>query len=44
LGLYTACLSERSKRRFRLGDRLRVKVMRANLDSARIDFALDEVL
>jgi ribonuclease R len=35
-------LGERSKRRFRLGDRVRVKVMRANLDSARIDFALDD--
>jgi ribonuclease R len=35
-------MGERTKRRFRLGDRVRVKVMRANLDSARIDFALDE--
>ncbi|MEQ1776684.1 MAG: ribonuclease R, partial [Burkholderiales bacterium] len=32
-------MGERTKRRFRLGDRVRVKVMRANLDSARIDFA-----
>ena len=36
-------MGERTKRRFRLGDRVRVKVMRANLDSARIDFALDDV-
>ena len=35
-------MGERTKRRFRLGDRVRVKVMRANLDSARIDFALDD--
>ncbi|MBM3343588.1 MAG: ribonuclease R [Betaproteobacteria bacterium] len=35
-------LGERSKRRFRLGDRVRVRVARVNLDSARIDFALDE--
>jgi ribonuclease R len=35
-------MGERTKQRFRLGDRVRVKVMRANLDSARIDFALDE--
>ena len=35
-------LGERTKRRFRLGDRVRVKVARANLDSARIDFVLDE--
>ena len=36
-------LGERTKRRFRLGDRVRVKVARANLDTARIDFVLDEV-
>lgn len=36
-------LGERTKRRFRLGDRVRVKVARANPDSARIDFVLDEV-
>ncbi len=35
-------MGERTKRRFRLGDRVRVKVARANLDSARIDFVLDE--
>jgi len=35
-------MGERTKRRFRLGDRVRVKVMRANLDSARIDFVLDD--
>ena len=33
---------ENTKKTYRLGDRVRVKVMRANLDSARIDFALDE--
>jgi ribonuclease R len=32
---------ERTGQRFRLGDRLRVKVARANLDTARIDFVLD---
>ena len=37
-------LGERTKRRFRLGDQLRVKVVRANLDSARIDFMLDETV
>ena len=35
-------MGERTKRRFRLGDRVRVKVARANLDSAKIDFVLDE--
>ncbi len=35
-------MGERTKRRFRLGDRVRVKVARANLDSARIDFVLDD--
>ncbi len=37
-------MGERTKRCFRLGDRVRVKVMRANLDSARIDFALDDAV
>ena len=37
-------LGERTGRRFRLGDRVRVKVARANLDTARIDFVLDEAL
>jgi len=36
-------VGERTHRRFRLGDRVRVKVARANLDSARIDFVLDEI-
>lgn len=36
-------LGERTKRRFRLGDRVRVRVARVNLDSARIDFVLDEI-
>ncbi|HCA26391.1 MAG TPA: ribonuclease R [Betaproteobacteria bacterium] len=33
-------LGERSARRFRLGDRLHVKVMRVDLETARVDFAL----
>ena len=35
-------LGERTKQRFRLGDRVRVKVARVNLDTARIDFSLAE--
>jgi ribonuclease R len=35
-------LGERSGRRFRLSDRVRVKVVRANLDTSRIDFTLEE--
>ena len=31
---------ERTRRRFRLGDRVRVKLVRVDLDSARIDFTL----
>jgi ribonuclease R len=33
-------LGERTRQRFRLGDRLRVKVARVDLDSSRIDFVL----
>ena len=33
-------LGERSGKRFRLGDRLRVKLVRADLESGRIDFIL----
>ena len=35
-------LGERTARRFRLGDRLRVRVVRVDLDSSKIDFVLDE--
>ncbi|MDR1647523.1 MAG: ribonuclease R [Zoogloeaceae bacterium] len=35
-------LGERSGKRFRLGDRLRVKLVRADLESNRIDFVLAE--
>jgi ribonuclease R len=35
-------LGERTGKRYRLGDRLRVRVIRVDLDSARIDFALGE--
>jgi ribonuclease R len=35
-------LGERTARRFRLGDRLRVKVVRVDLDTSKIDFVLDE--
>ena len=35
-------MGERTRKRYRLGDRLRVKVVRVDLDSARIDFALAE--
>jgi ribonuclease R len=33
-------LGERTRQRFRLGDRLRVKVVRVDLDSSKIDFVL----
>ena len=35
-------LGERSGRRFRLGDRLQVKLVRADLETGRIDFVLSE--
>ncbi len=35
-------LGERSGRSFRLGDRLRVRVMRADIEASKIDFALAE--
>jgi ribonuclease R len=33
-------MGERTRRRFRLGDRMRVKLVRVDLDSSRIDFTL----
>jgi ribonuclease R len=33
-------MGERTKKRYRLGDRVRVKVVRVDLDTSRIDFAL----
>jgi ribonuclease R len=33
-------MGERTRKRFRLGDRLRVKVVRVDLDTSRIDFTL----
>jgi ribonuclease R len=35
-------LGERTKKRYRLGDRLQVKVARVDLDTSKIDFVLDE--
>ncbi|MGH8750338.1 MAG: S1 RNA-binding domain-containing protein, partial [Burkholderiales bacterium] len=35
-------LGERSGRKFRLGDRVRVKVVRVDLQTSKIDFVLDE--
>jgi ribonuclease R len=35
-------LGERTAKRYRLGDRVRVKVVRVDLESSRIDFVLDE--
>ena len=34
-------LGERTKKRYRLGDRVRVKVVRVDLDTTKIDFVLD---
>jgi len=33
-------LGERTRKRYRLGDRVRVKVVRVDLDTSRIDFTL----
>jgi ribonuclease R len=33
-------MGERTKKRYRLGDRLRVKVVRVDLDTTKIDFVL----
>ena len=33
-------LGERSGRRYRLGDRLRVKIVRVDLETSKIDFVL----
>jgi ribonuclease R len=35
-------LGERTGKRFRLGDRIPVKLVRVDLETARIDFVLDE--
>ena len=35
-------LGERTGRRFRIGDRVRVKVVRVDIESSKIDFVLDE--
>ena len=35
-----AMIGERSKKIYRLGDRIKVKVMRVDMDSSRIDLAL----
>ncbi|HET7596030.1 MAG TPA: ribonuclease R [Burkholderiales bacterium] len=35
-------MGERTKKRYRLGERLRVKVARVDLDTSKIDFVLDE--
>jgi ribonuclease R len=34
-------MGERTKQRYRLGDRVRVKVARVSLDTSKIDFVLD---
>jgi len=35
-------LGERTARRFRIGDRVRVKVARVDIETSKIDFVLDE--
>ena len=35
-------LGERTGKRFRLGDRVKVKLVRVDLESSKIDFVLDE--
>ena len=35
-------MGERTKQRYRLGDRVRVKVVRVDLDTTKIDFVLPE--
>ena len=35
-------LGERTGRRFRIGDRVRVKVVRVDIESSKIDFVLDD--
>jgi len=36
-------LGERTGKKYRLGDRVRIKVMRADIETSKIDFALVEV-
>jgi ribonuclease R len=35
-------LGERSGKRFRMGDRVRIKVVRVSLETSKIDFVLEE--
>ncbi|MDP2707584.1 MAG: S1 RNA-binding domain-containing protein, partial [Burkholderiales bacterium] len=35
-------LGERTAKRFRIGDRVRVKLVRVDIESSKIDFALEE--
>ena len=35
-------IGERTKKIYRLGDRIKVKVMRVDMDSSRIDLSLDK--
>jgi len=37
-------LGERTGKKYRLGDRVRIKVMRADIETSKIDFALVEVV
>jgi ribonuclease R len=37
-------LGERTGKRYRLGDRVRIKVMRADIETSKIDFSLIEVV
>jgi ribonuclease R len=37
-------LGERTGKRYRLGDRVRIKVMRADIETSKIDFALVETI
>ena len=37
-------LGERTGKRYRLGDRVRIKVMRADMETSKIDFSLIEVV